>query len=411
MAMNFLRTARQLVLKRVFVGLIFGLACVTSLRAQNLDMMNWLRVRFDTVTIKPDQGDIFVNVSYTYHLPKQHNIHAYDLHFYYEQAKTSIVQFIFDGTATPTSGSFLDTNQTAPDASVVFLGSNEIDLTNPVLFKVWFFNAGLVDSETLRWDRTLSENAQYQLGFEGLDTIILEDGWIKVQQPSKIAVAISTPAETAAADSMLTVPVTIGDLTGANLLHAKIGFVFDTSVLQFAGVIGAESGITAIPVLTKDTLDIDLRSSAPMRGGDSLITLQFHAVKRMDTVTTRFSTGIFTALNSDALLGNVQFIFNPIRIEGESSVSGVGASRLQSLSIEIFPNPAAHSVRIQIMDASPSDRFSVGIFDALGREVFRSEGVDVRWTSASGIPNGMYEAVVTSLNSGFRIVHAIAIER
>jgi hypothetical protein len=163
--------------------------------------------------------------------------------------------------------------------------------------------------------------------------------------------------------------------------------------------------------LTKDTLSIDLRSPSAMRGGDSLVTLQFHAVKRMDTVTTHFSSGVFAALNSDALLGNVQFTFNPIRIEGEPLMNAVQTNEAQPLSIEVFPNPAMHSVRIQTIGIAPNDRILVRIFDALGREVFRSDGADVLWTPASGIANGTYEAVITSLNSEFRIVHSIAIER
>ena len=394
----------------MFTGAILSLSLTSWLRAQsNLDTMNVMRVRLDTVTIQPGDRDIFVNAYYTFHLPKPHDIHAFDLRFFYDSLKTRLQPFILDGTACVSYTNF--SNWAPPEAKFVVDGSSEINLTDSVLFRLYFTRGGLTDSESLIWDRIYSETARWQVGYLGLDTIILEDGWMRVQQPS-VAVRISTPPMTVASDSTVNVPLIVSDLSGANVLQAQLGFVFDTTVLKFKGVAGTESGVMVSSAgVTKDSLTIDLTSSGPILGGDSLVTVSFDAVHRIDTVSTSFTAGSFIARNFDALVGNVQFTFNPIRVEGMEPLGGVSESGVQTPSVEVFPNPASVWVRIRIAGDTMGDHFGTTIFDALGNEIFQAAGTDIEWKPTVGSASGTYEAIVTNFKTGARTMRTMILAR
>jgi len=414
MAMTIARNARHARLGILLVGAIFSLSVhsvlvVPVLRAQKLDTMNVMRVRLDTVTVSPNDGDIFVNAYYTFHLPKPHDIRGFDLRFFYDSTLTRLQPFLLDGTA---SSSLTDaSNPAPPEARFVVLGSNEIDLTNPVLFKLHFTVARLQDSELLRWDRAFSEIASWQVNRWGLDTIILEDGWIRVQQP-KVTVSISNPSLTVKADSSLNVPIVVSDLSAAKLRKVRVGFVFDTTALKFVAVSSTEPGVSAGPVVVKaDTLSVDLTSVQPMLGADTLVTLTFRAVDRTDTLTTGFMDGVFTALNADALVGSVQWTFHPIRIEGRRPASVVTVSDAEAPYVEVFPNPASGWVRVRMTDKNEDNPFCITIFDALGNEVFRTTGRDAEWMPPPGTANGSFEAIVTNTRTGASWVRSVLLLR
>ena len=140
-------------------------------RAQNI-----MRVRFDTVTAKP--GDtVTVNVYYTFTATHGHNIEDFRVRMVYDASLLREYRYIMDGTA---SAAFFDT--TGSHLGILALGNQELDLTNPVLIRVQFVvDPLLTDTAWIRWDSILKyPGLMFEEPQDSVDSVVLEDGWIRV---------------------------------------------------------------------------------------------------------------------------------------------------------------------------------------------------------------------------------------
>src|SRR4051812_13609551 len=219
------------------VGLMFTILVMLAARPSRAQVShsaldgtgNHLTIRIDTLSIKPGENDVFLNVYYTFTTTKPHIFRGYNAHFFFDPKKVTIVDLITDGTASKDLG-FQEFNPKAPEAAVVTLGDQEIDLSNPILFKIRLtVSPKMTDTTFLRWDYIDIPD------YFGVDTpVVLQDGWIARLKP-KTDVALSTPNLEIQSDSALLVPVMISALKNANLKQARLSFQIDTSVLSFVG--------------------------------------------------------------------------------------------------------------------------------------------------------------------------------
>jgi len=381
-------------------------AHVSSAQAAENTPKNVLRLRFDTLAVLPGTNDVFVNVYYTFDAPKPHDFRGYNAHFFFDSTKTRILDFFTEGTASHALG-YQEFNPKPPEAAAVTLNDpgHEIDFSSPVLFKFRIsLPLTLTDTAFFTWDYVDIPD------YFGVDSIILENGWVRVQRPS-VPVELSTPRASIQADSLLSVPVLVSDLTEANLRTLRLTIHVDSSKLHFEGATaGLHMNVTAASALGSEiTVDLDAKSGETVSGSGMLATLLFRALPRIDTVSTKPSDLTLRAFNSDALLGTVHSTTDSIVVYGFKKPDTV-VSSVQSpdrLMFRVYPNPVVGSLHVET-GLESTHLFTV--YDASGSVVAAHEGRDWTWNTA-GIATGSYFMRAVEQRTGRMQVASVQIVR
>ena len=376
----------------VAVTLLGWYASVSNASAQNI-----FRVRFDTVVARA--GDLVtVNVLYTFTSTHAHSIRDLTLRFVTDSLEIRPVAYLTQGTAT---ANLPDTlwSHTGFHGD----GTSEIDISNPVLIRVQFrVDPRLSDTAFLRWDRAFP---MFEPN-DGVDSEVQQDGWIRTDS-AKGHVVIQTSGQTIVGETQgyspdsirSQVPVTISNITRANMKDALLTFSIDSSRIAFDSVASASgatvTGIDRTPLVGgREQIDIRLHSASPIIGGASAIVLQFVGLIGLDTVNESIDKVRMLPLNADGWIGNTVYIGRPIVLEGHLP-SGAVRERSVVKQIAIYPNPARERVTFEGIEEGSEAM----IYDALGRIV--AESNEAVWNVPPGFSAGAYE-VVLATKSGER---------
>lgn len=170
------------------VVVIASFACSAgSISAQNV-----MHLRIDTVTANPGTT-VNVRVLYTYSFTHTHDVHDFNARFLFDTSESQLVAWILAGTA---SAGLTDT--TGSHAGLLALGGQEINLTDSVLFMVKMTIDSNADTAWIRWDSSWYHGdglALFQYGDEGIDSVTMEDGWIRTPQSNAMVQAASSAPE------------------------------------------------------------------------------------------------------------------------------------------------------------------------------------------------------------------------
>lgn len=348
--------------------------------------LNVIRIRFDTIKLKPHQNIILMPVKWSYSLPKPHDFRAFNVHFAVDPTKVTISDFLIQGTAAEAMNGTPFTNTADSDARFVILGSNEPDFNNPILFYV-MVSVRLNPGEVTPFHWIYVEDPTY---FK-IDTIITEDGWIALEPPR--TAAVTSPDTTMKSDTVISIPVSVTDLSGTGVTQARITATLDTSVFDLVGATpGAHSNAQVVAGLTGTTLTLDLtaKSASTLSGNDVLVNLQLRAKARQDTICRALTNGSFQALNSDAYIGSVSVWFGLVCVFGTHPSSVV--TDAQTSTLDVYPNPVRTVLHLG-QPGADQPVATVRVFDVLGHEVYSAKDA-TEWRPEAGLPNGVYHVRV-----------------
>jgi hypothetical protein len=180
----------QRLLARVVVIASFALSA-GSISAQNV-----MHLRIDTVTADPG-ATVDVSVLYTFTSTHAHDIHDYDARFLFDTSESQLVAYILAGTASAMLNSPSDT-QGSLNGLLELGDGQEIDLTDSVLFKIRMTINSNADTAWMRWDSNWYHGyglALFQYGDEEVDSVTLEDGWIRTPQSNAIVRVASSASQ------------------------------------------------------------------------------------------------------------------------------------------------------------------------------------------------------------------------
>ena len=379
-------------LRRVAVGTVTVLLITSSLRAQGV-----FRIGFDTVTAHA--GDtVTVNARYTFQPSGAHNISSYSARILWDTAEVHLVAFVLAGTATPPGDTgFGGTSH----AGISAIGQSEIDLSNPVLFAVRFrVDRELADTAFVRWDTSgplFSSN-------EGVGETIRTDGWVRTESVAG-HVSIQTPGQTLkgytlgySPDSVyFSEPFLVSSIASAGMSSARLTFRYDPTRLVWQSA-SADSSVkidstSSTPLfggLDSATIDVTSRSGL-LQGNDTLVSLSMIGLIGFDTVCEALSDVMLRPLNADGLIGNTTYHFDSICLVWIPQSEAVEKSLPKQTSL--FPNPAFDEVTIDVPDG---ENYSLMVYDAVGREVWRGELSGRVWEIPKSIAAGMYRLIVRS---------------
>lgn len=372
--------------------LIFLTALLLAASASSAFAQNVFRVQIDTVSVKA--GDTAtVNVYYTFTSTKAHNLNGFVARFLFDSNLVRIVGYNTSGTASD------GMSTTESHRGIAAFGSQELDLRNPILVRLRIVaSTTLADTAWIRWDRDWP-----MFAFEaGVDTVVESDGWLRTQTAVGHT-TLSTPRRSVSGvitgpfpDSVrFDVPVMISDISSANVISARLQFVFDQNRLALQGATTASTSESISSVgTTQDTGTIIFQglNGLKMAGADTLVNLHFYALVGADTACTILSGVTWLPLNADARLGTTDVAFDSICIYGRFQEAFVGASS-QEGPARLYPNPARDYVVAAGFDAK-----TVEVYDALGRCVENQELSHDAWTIPASLAAGTYHVIMRDRN-------------
>jgi hypothetical protein len=160
--------------------------------AGSISAQNVMHLRIDTVTANPG-ATVDVRVLYTFTSTHAHDIHDFNARFLFDTSESRLVAYIMTGTA---SAALTDT--TGSHKGILALGNQEIDLTDSVLFIIRMTIDSTADTAWVRWDPNWYHgdgSAVFTAGDEGLDSVTLEDGWIRTPKSNATVQVASSALE------------------------------------------------------------------------------------------------------------------------------------------------------------------------------------------------------------------------
>jgi len=369
---------------------------------------NVFRVRIDTMTVKP--GDTTtVNVYYTFSSSEPHNLNGFVARFLFDSNLIQIPGYITNGTACEALSA------TESHRGIATLGAQEIDLKNPVLFRMRVAASKLLsDTAMIRWDPDFPMFSAE----EGVDTVMQSNGWIRTALVTAHTV-LSAPSRTVygvftgpyADSEAFDLPVTISDIGSANVTHALMTFAFDRNRLAVQNVSSklATASVTVLPSPSSafDTARIELQSSNPIAGSDTLIVLHLYALIGPDTTCTSLMNVTWLPLNAEAKLGSTEVEFDSVcqvhlfghYVPPASVEQAIGEPN------RVYPNPARDYVI-----STRTDVKSFELYDAAGRIVAQCERQNDVWFVPQSLRSGVYR-IVLRLRTGETETSTLLIER
>lgn len=396
MALTFNGFLRMALVKRMTVLALFGLALfatATISRAQGT-----FQIRFDTVLAKA--GDtVTVAARYTFVPKGSHNINSYSAILDWDTSELHLVAFVLDSTATLAS----DTNLVGTSHhGISAIGQTEIDLTNPVLFKIRFLvDSHFADTAFIGWDT----NSILIDPMEGVGTVTRQGGWIRT---SSIAghVSLETPARTVKgytqgffADSVgFDLPVIISNVAPANMHHAQLSFTWDSTAVSWDGQIASGTEKLRVDSITFTPLEAGIEAAtlsfssngSSIQGADTLVVLKMVGLVWTDTFCEALTDVSLRPSDSNAFIGNTDYTASPICLEWEARMSVAASGSINDLSV--YPNPASGEAWITSEDESAD----LNVYDRIGRMVFSGKLENGLWRIPNSIASGIYEAIVGS---------------
>jgi len=369
---------------------------------------NVFRVRIDTITVKP--GDTAtVNVYYTFTSTKPHNLNGFVARFLFDSNLVQIPGYITNGTACEALSA------TESHRGIATLGAQEIDLKNPVLFRMRVAaSKSLADTAWIRWDPDFPMFSTEQ----GVDTVIQSDGWIRTAFVTAHTI-LSAPSRTVhgvftgpyADSEAFDLPVTISDISSANVTHALMTFAYDRNRLAVQSVSSkvATTLVTVLPSPSSvyDTARVELQSSNPIAGSDTLIVLHLYALIGPDTTCTSLMNVTWRPLNAEAKLGSTDVDFDSVC---QIHLFGlyVPPASVDQAKVEpnrMYPNPARDYVI-----STRTDVKSFEMYDAVGRIVAQCERQNDVWLVPPSLMSGVYR-IALRLRTGETETSTLLIER
>jgi len=396
----------------LLIGAMCGLMVMqtSAIRSQSA---NVFRASVDRLTA--NAGDtVIVSVHYTFTAPKAHNIRGYAARFSFDSTLIRVVDFITDSTASAGMGTV--PNRTPPNAGLVALGSQEIDLTNPVLFKIIIaVNRQLSDTGFLLWNRaiTLIDKSW------GVDSIVEDDGWVRTPE-SNGHVVLTTPGIILHGESdgftpdsvVFQLPILVSDVRFARMSEAVLQFVFDDARLAFK----ASRQVSLIQISNGfqhfDTAQFLVRgpNGNLIVGGDTIAIVDFTAIVGTDTACTALRNMRLTPIAGDAFLGNTIYSFDSICLFGGWKSFGVISNEKKpSAQFEIYPNPAQRHVAFRCEGFDERDRVRISVFDVNGKIVYRTDDRSAGWEIAPSAPKGVYEVVFEDFTRNVRSIQPVVV--
>lgn len=367
---------------RFFFLAIIALAVIGDIHAQS--GKNILRIRFDTITVTMPTPSVVLNVWWQIDGTKPHNWRGFDCRIAYEKYQIAASHAFSLGTACAQASLFHFEKDVFPyqgeaRLQVLTAGNLELDLTKPVLFRIVF------DTKTTLYDtlakdlRGLMEAFRFEVIGSGIDSVFIENGWIQYEppvapkpEPKRWNIAISMDSAEVQSDSLVTVALKASRLDSAGIRFGAFGFRYDTAALIFqsaapgallaGGEVTAEHKFDGSVTITFAGAD----TTKELTGAGELLTMQFKARKREDTLCTEFRDTAFFALNEGTHIDTISYSLGSICVLGsKEDVGAVGNSDKQSL-LSILPNPAREEVRFIPGDARP---YELVIWSMLGERM------------------------------------------
>lgn len=388
-------------------ALLLLVMVLSNCNSYALGKKNILHIRFDTVTVHTLPTQVVINCWYTFDTVKPHNFHALGMSFIYEAFQMQpTTPFFFDGTACGMAEyKISSTDAQTGNARVEVLSQQEFDLSKPTLFSFnvivkQALNGLVVPGDTLAQMEIVNiDTAGLNMG---IDSIAIENGWIKYIKPAPVPekrrnIVVTSDSLRLQADSSGWISLKVSSLDSARFKRGGYSFEIDTGLVRFdtarAGELLSEASIIQIARLG-GTVTIDFSktdTSQSITGAGEILKLRFKAVDREDTVCGGFIDTSFFALNTDNLLDTVRYNLGDVCVYGVKKDTGTGGVRTspeKEQELRAIPNPAREYVDFTSTVDSPEMTI---IIYAVGGEIvreFKFRGF-YRW-DASGIAAGTY---------------------
>jgi hypothetical protein len=162
-----------------------------ALSAGSVSAQNVMHLRIDTVTADPG-ATVDVRVLYTFTSTHAHDIHDFTARFLFDTSESQLVAYVMAGTA---SADLTDTTGSHAGLLALAEPGTEIDLSDSVLFIIRMTIDSNADTAWIRWDPNWyhgDDLAVFTAGDEGIDSVTLEDGWIRIPRPNATVQADSS---------------------------------------------------------------------------------------------------------------------------------------------------------------------------------------------------------------------------
>jgi hypothetical protein len=309
------------------------------------------------------------------------------MRFIYEAHQIQPSNYFFDLTSACGTADYHIGNSTPStgNAYVVVLSGRELDLSKKLLFSMSFTAKSLLNDKERNDTVGMMEVVRFDLlDDSGIDTVIIQNGWIKyvAEPPPPIrrkSVSLTSDAVTIQSDSSFWMPLNISEVDSAAIKNAVFTFTVDSNSLWIDTV---EAG-AMLPSSTTVTFErktprinvyiSDIDTSRIMQGSGELLRIKVSTLPRTDTVCTEYFDSAFIALNTDNLLDTVSYSLGSICIEGvpvsdtDTTTSSVKGWDKNGSTIQLHPNPANSTVTFLSNDSQP---FTVEIIAPTGMQLF-----------------------------------------
>lgn len=391
-----------------------------AIGANAAQLKNILRIRFETVKIKPSVSDIVLNVYYKLEVHKPVNFHGFECRYSYDAQKLRPNTVFFDGTACQSAeikgaNNIIDIGE----YRVEVLSGSSLDTTNAILFQVRYsVKEGFADSAMIaptRFD-ALSPGS-------GIDSVIIENtgrdeiswfpfGLVFVDTttpppPTKKSITLSSDSADIQSDSLRSLSLNVSSLDSANVKSGIFEFDVDTAAFDSVAVLrGALLG-TASLAIARDTTHVTASFSStdakPFVSSGEFLKIVLRGKERTDTLCTKLLNPKFTALNGDNRVSSAAYRLGGICVLGKHAKDTVtkgvtGSGDGKGLRMEVYPNPARSFIDFHL-PAEQSGKKHLVVCDALGKRIFdRVFDSDLRWEVAS-VPAGLYTATVVNFSA------------
>ena len=352
-----------------------------------------------------------LDVRYRFDTTHAHSLAGYVARFTFDSNLVRVLDIVTDSTA---SQSMMTTpKRTPPEAGLVALGTTEIDLSNPVLFRIVVqLDQRLKDTAWLHWDR----NVTMIEPVNGVDSVIEEDGFVSfnADQPSAhVVLADPINADVVGASDGYHPDSVAFELPLDGIINRSAGYKggsitfsydsakvlvrgvhSDTSMLRIASRQPGKVTLYYGSIPPAGVLDLNSFATVPPV---HLGMLDMVGLVGVDTVTTELHSVHFTPSLPTDCVGNTTFLSTPIRLCGRyKAPGGVSVNTAsQGRTLEIFPDPARERMTIRPQGYEDGTSLTIAVYDILGHVVFRSNATETTWDIPTGLARGVYQVLCT----------------
>lgn len=420
-----MNVSRNIALTAVVMAGFMFTAARTSY--SNLEGKNVLRIWFDTITVDTTPSTVFMNCWYKLEVHEPINWCSFQIRYIYESHQMSPVSHFFNFSASQHASFRVGTIESPGKARVVVSGCpTQLDLTKNTLFSIrWETTGKLNDTDNndtiglMEVDRRFLEVTENS----GIDTIIVEQGWIKYKQKheepptvgKRVPVELYSTNDTLQADSARIVSLNVTSLDSAYIKYGVVSFTYDTAAISIDRVSGGELlegvGITGFD-LAGDQVVANFSAIDTMQtltGQGELLRFHFRARPREDTLTTELTNPVLYVGNTwDDSVGEKTYSLGSITIFGAPKQTE--SVLVEDAGVEFFIKPST-IVSAGFIELVSGDytRKVLRISDALGKVVFSAEMSKSLQVPTGHWASGMYRVYVSGASGciatlGFAVI-------